>query len=92
MPTLPKILRPVPDPPYLLHKTLISDAFTDTGISKYNGEPNEKNMKELEPWIGDTEIEVGGLDAEKSVSKHGQMSFVTCDFHQCCILTSVNSY
>ena len=56
-------------PIYLLHKPLISDAFTDTGISKYNGEPNEKNMKELEPWIGDTEIEVGGLDAEKSVSK-----------------------
>ena len=30
-------------------------------------------MKELEPWIGDTEIEVGGLDAEKSVSKLGKI-------------------
>ena len=88
MPILPKIFRPVPKTHfiwcYLLDKTLISDAFTDTGISKYNGEPNEKNMKELEPWIGDTEIEVGGLDAEKSVSKCGQISR-DIDFHHCCI-------
>ena len=25
-------------------------------------------MKELEPWIGEGEHEVGGLDAERSVS------------------------
>ena len=48
--------------------TLFSDSFTDAGISKYNGEVPEKAMKELEPWIGDTEGEVGGLDSEKSVS------------------------
>lgn len=44
----------------------VKDSFTDAGISKYNGEVSEKNMKELEPWVGEGEIEVTGLESERS--------------------------
>lgn len=44
----------------------VKDSFTDAGISKYNGEVTEKNMKELEPWVGEGEIDLGGLDSERA--------------------------
>lgn len=47
---------------------LFTDSFTDAGISKYNGEVTDKTMKELEPWVGEGEVDLGGLDSERSVS------------------------
>ena len=35
----------------------VVDTFTDTGISKFNGEMQDKEMRDLTPWEAD-----GGMD------------------------------
>lgn len=38
------------------------DGFTDGAISRYNGHGTEKDLKELQPWQGDAEVEDIRLD------------------------------
>ncbi|XP_053375679.1 ataxin-2-like protein isoform X2 [Mercenaria mercenaria] len=46
----------------------VKDSFTDTGISKYNGEIKDKEMKELQPWEseGGDEITLDGTGDKSS--------------------------
>lgn len=42
-----------------------SDTFTDTGISKYNGEV-EKEMRDLQPWESEGGLDVSLEDGDKA--------------------------
>lgn len=46
----------------------VKDSFTDAGISKYNGEVKEKEMRELQPWEseGGDEITLDGTGDKSS--------------------------
>ncbi|XP_060067844.1 ataxin-2-like protein isoform X3 [Ylistrum balloti] len=40
----------------------VKDSFTDSAISKHNGQTGESPLRELQPWVGEDGDELGGLE------------------------------